>query len=277
MRKGLTRPIFVVAADAARSLDHDDDGKRPLADRQPQNRRDLGRSAGGLVPSAKRLIGERSRLDRDHLDPCSGVFWEIFLCEGRGDRRDSDPKAQTSPFITFLLCPVASIFPVASLHKFVELGHDRIDDLGPFGVHRRGSRADAGFARNLAEPESFGNGGRPPQVSARLPLAHSQWRSAIFLILELNQPFSGLFRVPSASIEETIVALGKSPRKPSRYGCSPGSPACERLRESPLSGASHQQLAPGFALAVETQAKIVALACLKRWNGADCLPEVGPL
>jgi hypothetical protein len=31
--------------------------------------------------------------------------------------------------------------------------------------------------------------------------------SAIFLILELNQPFSGLFRVPSASLEETIVAL----------------------------------------------------------------------
>jgi hypothetical protein len=31
--------------------------------------------------------------------------------------------------------------------------------------------------------------------------------SAIFLILELNQPFSGLFRVPSAPIERTIAAL----------------------------------------------------------------------
>ena len=35
--------------------------------------------------------------------------------------------------------------------------------------------------------------------------------SAIFLILELNQPFSGLFRVPSASVERTIVALDKAP------------------------------------------------------------------
>ncbi len=35
--------------------------------------------------------------------------------------------------------------------------------------------------------------------------------SAIFLILELNQPFTGLFRVPSAPIERTIVALDKSP------------------------------------------------------------------
>ena len=34
--------------------------------------------------------------------------------------------------------------------------------------------------------------------------------SAIFLILELNQPFSGLFRVPSTSIERTIAALDKS-------------------------------------------------------------------
>ena len=35
--------------------------------------------------------------------------------------------------------------------------------------------------------------------------------SAIFLILELNQPFSGLFRVPSAPIERAIAVLGKSP------------------------------------------------------------------
>jgi ABC-type multidrug transport system fused ATPase/permease subunit len=35
--------------------------------------------------------------------------------------------------------------------------------------------------------------------------------SAFFLILELNQPFSGLFRVPSASIEKTIAALDSSP------------------------------------------------------------------
>jgi hypothetical protein len=35
--------------------------------------------------------------------------------------------------------------------------------------------------------------------------------SAIFLILELNQPFSGLFRVPSAPIERALAALGPSP------------------------------------------------------------------
>ena len=32
--------------------------------------------------------------------------------------------------------------------------------------------------------------------------------SAIFLILELNQPFNGPFRVPGASVEETIAAIG---------------------------------------------------------------------
>jgi ABC-type multidrug transport system fused ATPase/permease subunit len=35
--------------------------------------------------------------------------------------------------------------------------------------------------------------------------------SAIFLILALNQPFSGLFRVSSASVESTISALDHSP------------------------------------------------------------------
>jgi hypothetical protein len=32
--------------------------------------------------------------------------------------------------------------------------------------------------------------------------------SGIFLILELNQPFSGVFRIPAASLEETMRALG---------------------------------------------------------------------
>ena len=35
--------------------------------------------------------------------------------------------------------------------------------------------------------------------------------SAIFLILELNQPFTGLFRIPSEPIERAIAALGSSP------------------------------------------------------------------
>jgi len=32
--------------------------------------------------------------------------------------------------------------------------------------------------------------------------------SAVFLILELNQPFNGFFRIPSAAVEETIKAIG---------------------------------------------------------------------
>lgn len=32
--------------------------------------------------------------------------------------------------------------------------------------------------------------------------------SAVFLILELNEPFTGLFRIPGASVEETIRAVG---------------------------------------------------------------------
>jgi hypothetical protein len=37
--------------------------------------------------------------------------------------------------------------------------------------------------------------------------------SAIFLILELSQPFSGLFRIPTASIEQTMGALSGTPAK----------------------------------------------------------------
>jgi hypothetical protein len=32
--------------------------------------------------------------------------------------------------------------------------------------------------------------------------------SAVFLILELNEPFTGLFRIPGASVEQTIRAMG---------------------------------------------------------------------
>jgi hypothetical protein len=32
--------------------------------------------------------------------------------------------------------------------------------------------------------------------------------SAIFLIVELNEPFRGLFRIPGASVEQTIKAIG---------------------------------------------------------------------
>ena len=33
--------------------------------------------------------------------------------------------------------------------------------------------------------------------------------SAIFLILELNQPFSGLFRIPSSAMEQALSVVGK--------------------------------------------------------------------
>ena len=33
--------------------------------------------------------------------------------------------------------------------------------------------------------------------------------SGVFLVLELNQPFSGLFRIPSAAVVETLAVLGK--------------------------------------------------------------------
>ena len=43
---------------------------------------------------------------------------------------------------------------------------------------------------------------------AALGLGSFAVASAVFLILELNEPFSGLFRVPGASVEQTIRALG---------------------------------------------------------------------
>ena len=41
-----------------------------------------------------------------------------------------------------------------------------------------------------------------------LALGASSVASAIFLILELNEPFRGLFRIPGASVEQTIKAIG---------------------------------------------------------------------
>jgi len=37
--------------------------------------------------------------------------------------------------------------------------------------------------------------------------------SAIFLILELSQPYTGLFRIPAASMQQTLAALGGSPAR----------------------------------------------------------------
>jgi hypothetical protein len=38
--------------------------------------------------------------------------------------------------------------------------------------------------------------------------------SAIFLILELSQPYTGLLRIPSASMQQTLAALGSPPARP---------------------------------------------------------------
>jgi|ERR1700677_2297470 hypothetical protein len=55
------------------------------------------------------------------------------------------------------------------------------------------------------------NSGLNPTSLAALAFGSFAAGSAIFLILERNQPFSCLFRVPSAPIERTIAALGPSP------------------------------------------------------------------
>jgi hypothetical protein len=47
--------------------------------------------------------------------------------------------------------------------------------------------------------------------------------SAIFLILELSQPYTGLFRIPSASMEQTLAALNAPPGRRSRQLTSPKS------------------------------------------------------
>jgi hypothetical protein len=45
---------------------------------------------------------------------------------------------------------------------------------------------------------------------AALGLGSFAVASAIFLILELSQPYTGLFRIPAASMERTLTALGNS-------------------------------------------------------------------
>jgi hypothetical protein len=46
---------------------------------------------------------------------------------------------------------------------------------------------------------------------AALGLGSFAVASAIFLILQLSQPYAGLFRIPAASMERTLAALGSSP------------------------------------------------------------------
>jgi hypothetical protein len=53
--------------------------------------------------------------------------------------------------------------------------------------------------------------GLNPTSSAALALGSFAVASAIFLILELSQPYTGLFRIPAASMEQTLAALESSP------------------------------------------------------------------
>jgi hypothetical protein len=48
---------------------------------------------------------------------------------------------------------------------------------------------------------------------AALALGSFAVGSAIFLILELSQPYTGLFRIPAASMEQTLAALDASPAR----------------------------------------------------------------
>jgi hypothetical protein len=48
--------------------------------------------------------------------------------------------------------------------------------------------------------------------AAALGLGSFAVASAIFLILELSEPYTGLFRIPAASMEQTLAALGAPPK-----------------------------------------------------------------
>ena len=51
--------------------------------------------------------------------------------------------------------------------------------------------------------------GTNPTTIVALALGAISVASAMFLILDLSQPYSGLFRVPSAAIEQTIAAMDR--------------------------------------------------------------------
>jgi hypothetical protein len=53
--------------------------------------------------------------------------------------------------------------------------------------------------------------GLNPTSAAALALGSFAIGSAIFLILELSQPYTGLFRIPAGSMEQTLAALESSP------------------------------------------------------------------
>jgi hypothetical protein len=54
--------------------------------------------------------------------------------------------------------------------------------------------------------------GLNPTSVAALALGSFAVASAIFLILELSQPYTGLFRIPAGSMEQTLAALESAPK-----------------------------------------------------------------
>ena len=51
--------------------------------------------------------------------------------------------------------------------------------------------------------------GTNPTTIAALALGAVSVASAMFLILDLSQPYSGLFRIPPAAMEQTLEAIDK--------------------------------------------------------------------
>ena len=51
--------------------------------------------------------------------------------------------------------------------------------------------------------------GTNPTTIAALALGAASVASAMFLILDLSQPYSGLFRIPPAAMEQTLEAIDK--------------------------------------------------------------------
>jgi hypothetical protein len=81
-----------------------------------------------------------------------------------------------------------------------------------------GNSAFVAAARNrrvLGDVAVLGYGvlsGLNPTSAAALALGSFAVASAIFLILQLSQPYTGLFRSPAASMQQTLAAaLGSSP------------------------------------------------------------------
>jgi hypothetical protein len=72
-------------------------------------------------------------------------------------------------------------------------------------------RPPLGRTAGRARIDTFAPPSLNPTSLAALAFGSFAVASAILLILEVNQPFSGLFRVPSVPIERAIAVLGKSP------------------------------------------------------------------